>query len=104
VRATTPAVCGSTTITSRPADASFSIVPSENFTMSTMSGRSDTTFSKLTLMPPTFSRPLAAAGSSEKSSVPTTRAPAPSAKTNSVMDGPIETMRSGRFVTVTERF
>src|SRR5438094_397128 len=85
------------TSTSRPADASFSIVPSENFTMSTRSGLSETTFSKFTLMPPTFSIDFAAAGSSEKSSVPTSRLPAPSAKRNSVIDGPIETIRSGRL-------
>jgi hypothetical protein len=104
VRATSLAVCGSTTTTSRPAEVSFSIVPSENFTISTRSGLSATTFSKFTLMPPTLSIALAAAGSSEKSSVPTTRAPAPSAKRNSVIDGPMETTRSGRVGTVTVRF
>ena len=104
VRATSPALCGSTTSTSSPALASFSIVPSENFTVRTRSGFRDTTFSKLTLMPPTFSSCCAAAGSSEKSSTPTMRGPAPSAKRNSVIDGPIETIRWGRCGTVTEWF
>src|SRR5207253_7698087 len=65
---------------------------------------SATTFSKFTLMPPTCSRDAASAGSSEKSSTPTKRGPAPSAKRNAVIDGPMETNRSGRAGTVTDRF
>src|SRR5438552_17570610 len=80
------------------------MVPSENFTLKTRSGLSATTFSKFTLMPPTCSRVAASAGSSEKSSTPTTRGPAPSAKRNAVIDGPMETIRSGRDGTVTEWF
>src|SRR5947207_1651018 len=96
VFATSETLCGSTTRTLSDADWSFSIVPSENFTLKTRSGLSATTFSKFTLMPPTWSRVAASAGSSEKSSTPTTRGPAPSAKRNAVIDGPIDTSRSGR--------
>src|SRR6267378_6986249 len=55
-------------------------------------------------MPPTCSRVAASEGSSEKSSTPTTRGPAPRAKRKAVIDGPIDTRRSGRAGTVTERF
>src|SRR5438477_261131 len=44
---------------------------------------------------------VASAGSSEKSSTPTTRGPAPIANRNAVMDGPIDTRRSGRAESVT---
>src|SRR5882762_9412534 len=104
VFATSETLCGSTTTTLSDADWSFSIVPSENFTVKTRSGLSATTFSKFTLMPPTCSREAASAGSSEKSSTPTTRGPAPRAKRNAVIDGPIDTSRSGRAGTVTGRF
>src|SRR5204863_8450100 len=56
------------------------------------------------LIPPTCSLVAASAGSSEKSSTPTTRGPAPSAKRNAVIDGPMDTSRPGREGTVTERF
>ena len=79
-------------------------MPSENFTLKTRSGFSATTFSKFTLMPPTWSRVAASAGSSEKSSTPTTRGPAPSANRKAVIDGPMDTRRSGREVMVTDRF
>src|SRR5207302_11287716 len=70
-------------------------------TVSTRSGRSETIFSKFTFTPPTLSILVASAGSSEKSSTPTTRGPAPIANRNAVMDGPIDTRRSGRAESVT---
>src|SRR5437762_10748446 len=50
VFATSETLWGSTTSTLSDADWSFSIVPSENFTLKTRSGFSATTFSKFTLM------------------------------------------------------
>src|SRR5204862_194040 len=60
-------------------------------------------YTRLVFTAPTGALVFAAAGSSEKSSSPTTRSPAPRAKRNSVLEGPMETMRSGRFGIATER-
>src|SRR5260221_9251498 len=102
-RATSAAPGGSMTSTEAVVWESASMVPSENFTVTMRSGLSATTFSRFTLTPPTCSLVFAAAGSSEKSSSPTTRSPAPRAKRNSVFEGPIDTMRSGRLEIATER-
>src|SRR5262245_27729066 len=61
----------------------------------TRSGFSATIFSTSGCTPPTLGSDFARAGSSEKSSVPTTRSPAPTAKMISVTLGARETTRLG---------
>ena len=64
------------------------------------SGCTATIFSGLVRTPPSFGSAFASAGKSEKSSVATTRSPAPSANTISVALGASETIRMGTAASV----